>query len=121
MSARAKMPTVVATESPDAHVGIGLSLEPKQMSSINGLGQPVPIQQTSSAKPAAAPDAAAPTRASDRVELSGLSPLLTTLKNNDVRVDKVAQIKAQIEAGSYDTNDQKLNGALDGLLDDLGT
>ena len=89
------------------------------MSSINGLGQPAPIQQTTSAKPAAAPAASTPTRAADRVELSGVSHLLKKLQNNDVRVDKVAEIKAQIQAGTYDTDDRKLSASLDGLLDDL--
>jgi anti-sigma28 factor (negative regulator of flagellin synthesis) len=41
------------------------------------------------------------------------------LKANDVRVDKVAQIKGQIEAGTYDADGSKLAGSLDGLLDDL--
>ena len=89
------------------------------MSSINGLGQPAPVQQTSNAKPAAAVENAAPSRAADRVELSGVSHLLKSLKTNDVRVDKVAQIKAQIEAGTYDADGSKLAGSLDGLLDDL--
>jgi anti-sigma28 factor (negative regulator of flagellin synthesis) len=40
------------------------------------------------------------------------------LKQNDMRAEKVAQIKAQIEAGTYD-DDQKLDVATDRLLDDL--
>jgi anti-sigma28 factor (negative regulator of flagellin synthesis) len=54
----------------------------------------------------------------DKLELSGMSHLLKTLKNNDIRTDKVAQIKGQIEAGTYE-DDQKLNVATDRLLDDL--
>jgi len=61
---------------------------------------------------------AGPTRASDRLELSGASHLLKTLKSNDVRTDKVANIKAQIENGTYE-DDHKLNAAIDKLLDDL--
>jgi flagellar biosynthesis anti-sigma factor FlgM len=60
----------------------------------------------------------APTRASDRLELSGASHLLKTLKSNDVRTDKVANIRAQIENGTYE-DDHKLNAAIDKLLDDL--
>ena len=60
----------------------------------------------------------APTRATDRLELSGGSHLLKTLKSNDVRTDKVASIKAQIEKGTYE-DDHKLNVAIDKLLDDL--
>ena len=56
----------------------------------------------------------------DRLELSGVSHLLGTLKaNGDVRTEKVADIKAQIEAGSYEADGTKLDGSLDGLLDDL--
>jgi anti-sigma28 factor (negative regulator of flagellin synthesis) len=44
--------------------------------------------------------------------------LLKTLKNNDIRTDKVAAIKAQIEAGTYE-DDKKLDAAVDRLLDDL--
>ena len=54
----------------------------------------------------------------DKLELSGMSHLLKTLKTNDVRVDKVAQIRAQIDAGTYETED-KLDVAADRLLDDL--
>ena len=63
-------------------------------------------------------EASGPTRASDRLELSGASHLLKTLKSNDVRTDKVASIKAQIESGTYE-DDHKLNAAIDKLLDDL--
>jgi negative regulator of flagellin synthesis FlgM len=55
----------------------------------------------------------------DRVELSGMSELLKTLKSGgDVRADKVADIKAQIAAGTYETDD-KLAAAADRLLDEL--
>jgi negative regulator of flagellin synthesis FlgM len=55
----------------------------------------------------------------DRVELSGMSGLLKSLKaGNDFRADKVASIKAQIEAGTYESDD-KLDIAADRLLDDL--
>ena len=57
--------------------------------------------------------------ATDRLELSGVSHLLKALKSNgDVRTDKVADIKAQIEAGTYE-DDKKLDVAVDRLLDDL--
>jgi negative regulator of flagellin synthesis FlgM len=96
------------------------------MSSINGVGNPDrsgpvqkiinnPIQKEIPANPA---DASAPSRPADKLELSGMSHLLKTLKTNDVRLDKVAQIKAQIEAGTYETED-KLDVAADRLLDEL--
>jgi negative regulator of flagellin synthesis FlgM len=65
------------------------------------------------------PADAAKLPASDRVELSGMSNLLKTLKaGGDFRADKVAAIKQQIEAGTYETDD-KLDAAADKLLDDL--
>ena len=58
------------------------------------------------------------TRAADRLELSGESRLLELAKSNDVRADKVADLKAQIEAGTYDL-DGKADAVADKLLDDL--
>jgi anti-sigma28 factor (negative regulator of flagellin synthesis) len=54
----------------------------------------------------------------DKLELSGMSHLLQSLRSNDVRADKIADIKQQIEAGTYETDD-KLDVAADRLLDDL--
>jgi anti-sigma28 factor (negative regulator of flagellin synthesis) len=54
----------------------------------------------------------------DRLDLSGVSHLLQTLKANDVRLDKVAAIRAQIEAGTYE-DEKKLDVAVDKLLDEL--
>jgi len=56
--------------------------------------------------------------ATDRLELSGVGHMLKTLQSNDIRADKVASIKAQIEAGTYD-DDKKLDVAVNRLLDDL--
>ncbi|HMB95409.1 MAG TPA: flagellar biosynthesis anti-sigma factor FlgM [Tepidisphaeraceae bacterium] len=90
------------------------------MSSINGIGPNSPVQkiveqpiqkQTPVDPPKQLPVV-------DKLELSGVSHLLKSLKNNDVRVDKVAEIKSQIEAGNYETDD-KLDVAADRLLDDL--
>lgn len=55
----------------------------------------------------------------DRVEISGMSHLLKTLKSGgDVRIDKVEAIKKQLDAGTYE-DDHKLDVAADRLLDDL--
>jgi anti-sigma28 factor (negative regulator of flagellin synthesis) len=90
------------------------------MSSVNNVGGSSPIQKiiTPPVQKQVAPGAPTTTRPSDRVELSGLSHLLKTLKTNDVRADKVADIRAQIQAGTYET-DKKLDVATDRLLDDL--
>jgi flagellar biosynthesis anti-sigma factor FlgM len=94
------------------------------MSSINGVGnasQNSPVQKLASQPiqkqiPADAPPQM---RATDKVELSGVGHLMQALRANaDVRADKVAAIKAQIEAGTYE-DDKKLDVAVDRLLDDL--
>jgi anti-sigma28 factor (negative regulator of flagellin synthesis) len=64
-------------------------------------------------------DSAAPTRASDRLELSGVSHLLQTLKTNDIRTDKVAAIRAQLDNGTYEQDGSKLDAATGKLLDEL--
>jgi anti-sigma28 factor (negative regulator of flagellin synthesis) len=56
--------------------------------------------------------------ATDKLELSGVSYMLKSLQSNDIRTDKVASIRAQLEAGTYE-DDTKLNVATDRLLDDL--
>jgi hypothetical protein len=58
------------------------------------------------------------TRATDRLELCGQSHLLTALRSNEVRAGKVAIIKSQIEAGTYETP-EKLDVASDRLLDEI--
>jgi anti-sigma28 factor (negative regulator of flagellin synthesis) len=88
------------------------------MSGINPIGNGWNIQSLSqqpilkSISPSSVP------RATDRLELSGHSHLLTALRFNEVRVDKVAVIKSQIEAGSYESG-EKLDIAVDRLLDEM--
>jgi anti-sigma28 factor (negative regulator of flagellin synthesis) len=90
------------------------------MNTVNNVGQSTPIQKivtnpVSKSIPANAP---AQLPATDKLELSGVSHLLNQLKTNDIRTDKVAAIRSQIEAGTYEDED-KLNVAADRLLDDL--
>jgi anti-sigma28 factor (negative regulator of flagellin synthesis) len=90
------------------------------MSSINGVGNHSPVQKIIQQPIHREIPADAPLQrpVADKLELSGISHLLKTLKSNDVRIDKVADIKARIEAGTYEDN-QKLDVAADRLLDDL--
>lgn len=90
------------------------------MSGINGVGQNSPVHKIVSnpVQKSIPADAARQTGATDKVELSGMSHLLKALKNNDVRTEKVAEIKAQIEAGTYE-DDAKMDAAVDRMLDDL--
>lgn len=91
------------------------------ISNVNNLSSSTPIQKVVSnpIQKQVAPDAPAQLPATDRLELSGASHLLQALKTNTgVRADKVASIKAQIQAGTYE-DDAKLDGAVDKLLNDL--
>lgn len=98
------------------------------MSSVNNIGNSSPVYTVNrpGPRPVAAPPSATPTRGADTVELSSqaqgraeIGGFLETLKaGGDVRTDKVAQIKAQIAAGTYD-DDARLAAAADRLLDDV--
>ncbi len=91
------------------------------MSSVNNIGANTPIQKIQTTPIQKQVPANAPAQVpvgGDKVELSGMSHLMAALKKNDVRADKVAEIKAQIASGTYN-EDKNLDGALDGLLDDL--
>lgn len=97
------------------------------MTSVNNVGNNSPVYSVNrpGTRPLSQPPASsvsAPGRGADTVELSGnaqVANLLQTLKaGGDVRVDKVADIKAQIAAGTYE-DDAKLEAATDRLLEDL--
>lgn len=91
------------------------------MASINGVGGNHPIHKVAS-QPISrqVPATAAPqTSPTDKVELSGISHILSALKTNDVRTEKVAEIKSQIAAGTYDHDGSKLDTAISRLADDL--
>lgn len=85
----------------------------------SGAGRFDPIHE---AAPRVAGDRSTPGRVdrpSDRVELSDRARLLSKLSQLPaVRQDLVDQVRRQIEAGEYDTPG-RLDGALDGLADDL--
>ena len=91
------------------------------MNPLSNVGSTSPVQKIltnpiSKQIPADAPKAM---KATDRLELSGVSHLLTTLKSSDVRTDKVAAIKSQIASGTYDRDGAKLDAAIDKMLDDV--
>ena len=90
------------------------------MSQINNIGGSSPVQKIvqQPVQKSVAADAPKQLPVTDKLELSGVSHLLKSLKANDIRADKVADIKAQIEAGTYE-DDAKLDIASDRLLDDL--
>jgi anti-sigma28 factor (negative regulator of flagellin synthesis) len=88
---------------------------------VNNVGSNSPVNKivNNPVQKAIPTDAPKQLPAADRLELSGVSHLLKTLKaNGDVRTDKVAEVKAALEAGTYE-DDKKLDVAVDRLLDDL--
>jgi flagellar biosynthesis anti-sigma factor FlgM len=89
------------------------------MSSINNIGSNPQVQRIV-AKPIhkSIPTETPKASGTDKVELSGISQMVQLAKRNDIRADKVAAIKAQIQSGTYET-DEKLTAAADKLLDDL--
>ena len=91
------------------------------MNPINNVGGNSPLARitgTPVQKELAAPSTTPRPSLADRVELSGAGGILSALKSNDIRAEKVAAIKAQIEAGTYE-DDKKLDVAVNRLLDDL--
>ena len=56
----------------------------------------------------------------DQVEISAEADLVSQVHNvADIRADRVAEIRAEIETGSYET-DEKLDLAVGKLLDEIG-
>ncbi len=90
------------------------------MSQINNISANIPVQKiVANPVQKEIPSDATPVRASDRLELSGATQLLSILKTNDVRTDMVAGIRQQIQDGTYDADGTKLDAAADKLLDEL--
>jgi anti-sigma28 factor (negative regulator of flagellin synthesis) len=89
------------------------------MNPIDNFGANSPINKIAAPAQKTIPtEAAKKPSLADRVELSGVGHLLGALKTNDIRADKVASVKAQIDAGTYE-DDTKLDTAVNRLLDDL--
>ena len=59
-------------------------------------------------------------QAPDQVDISPEADFVSQVNNvADVRAERVAEIRAEIEAGSYET-DEKLDVAIGRLLDEIG-
>ncbi len=55
----------------------------------------------------------------DEVEISDLGALLARVRDlPDIRVDKIARIRAEIEQGTYETA-ERLEGAVEQLLEEI--
>jgi flagellar biosynthesis anti-sigma factor FlgM len=83
------------------------------------IQRPVPTGPSRAAAPSAAPQTPAVTSPKDAVEISSAGQLLDKLsKSPEIRAERLAQIKAAIEAGHYDTED-KLEAALMNLFQSI--
>ena len=89
---------------------------------VNGLGPiqgPLPVNQSRPASDVAKPAAAKPIATDDQLEISPAGKKLEHLhESSQVRAERLAQIRAAIEAGEYETP-AKLEAALDKLLDEI--
>lgn len=88
---------------------------PSYLHGAQGVNAPHATRLT---QPAAAARPSADT--ADTLEISSQAAVASRLSEiPDIRHDRVAAIKAQIAAGTYETGD-KLEAALDALLDEIG-
>ena len=85
---------------------------------INGPARVHGAQSINAPHRAAAPKpAAAP---ADQLDLSSEADFVDQVNDlPDIRADRVAQLRAEIASGAYETDD-KLDAALDRLLDEIG-
>ena len=91
------------------------------MADINPIARPqqTALDKLSTAARTSNEDTASSTRTSDRVELSDRARYLSKLKElPEVREDLVNSVKAQIEAGNYDTA-ERFDTAVNALIEDL--
>ena len=92
------------------------------MNEINPVARTGPTSATSGPRPtaaAASADAPAPTRGSDKAEISVVAQYLSKLQSlPDVRQGLVDQVRGQIASGTYQTP-QKLDTAIDNMAEDL--
>lgn len=74
----------------------------------------------SSHRTAGAKSSPSTSHASDKVEISSAGEAASlAAESGDIRADLVARVRGEIANGSYDTPD-KMEAALDGLLNELG-
>lgn len=91
------------------------------VSSIGGgsIGRVEPRGNPERTVPTPQPSQASVARGEDQVELSEHARFLARMRElPEIRQDLVDRIKAEIEAGTYDTAD-KLDQAIEGILDDI--
>ena len=89
---------------------------PAHLHSAQGINAPHALRAN---QPAPAP-ARTSFDTADQLDISPQASLASRLSDiPDIRQDRVASLRAQIAAGTYETDD-KLDGALNALLDEIG-
>ena len=90
-----------------------------QINGIQGPGNLRPIQPAQPSRTAPAQPQQAPDRANDTVEISQAASLLSKVADiPEVRAEKIADVRAQIEAGTYITP-EKIDITAERLLREL--
>ena len=84
---------------------------------LRAMCRMLPCRNTAASVPSATPEPAQPT---DQLDISREADLVSRVRElPEIRAERVEQIRAQIEAGRYETED-KLDVAVSRLLDELG-
>lgn len=90
---------------------------------VNGIGSvhsSYPIQRSQPTPDVSKAAETTPISTADQVEISSAGRLLDqAVQTSGLRAERLEQIKAAIDAGTYDT-DEKLEAALERLLDEIG-
>ena len=92
-------------------------MDVRSLGSVNGA---VPVRPTPPAAEPAPTSGTQPISTDDKVEISPAARLLDTAsRSSEIRTERLNQIKAEIEAGAYETP-EKLEAALLRLLAEAG-
>ena len=91
-----------------------------QVNSSGSISGTSPIGRTQPVSEVRKPDSGKPLSPRDEVTISKASQMLDQLnQSSEVRADRLAQIKAEIDAGTYDTP-EKMEAALSKLFGEAG-
>lgn len=86
----------------------------------NRIHAPHPIERPNSAGLSRPEPSGSSQPIQDELQLSDAAQFLDQVEDvPEIRMDKVASVRAQIEAGTYETP-EKLDVAIDRLLDEIG-
>lgn len=88
-----------------------------QVSNISGVYRILPLQQRNTAV-AEAPDRSGQRFPRDEVEISEVGALLARANNASVRAEKIARIRAQIAAQTFETP-ERFDGTVERLIAEL--